>query len=315
MKKILPILALTATLAGCSQPHTEPLQPWDRSQVSIVTPTGAPALGFYGFVSSSNFATNTDPSLIVGMMNAGQKDVVVLPTNAGVSAIVNKNAPYKIATTITFGNFYVASLNNDDNGVMDANDTILLFQKNNVPDKLFHYVYGDDFNANIYYVSTVNDVAVAVRDGYFNDEQGNKHTPNYVLTAEPSLTALVSQNKVTKYADIQELYRQKTDNKEIFQASVFLKNTVDSEIGNGFLDTLKEDIDAAIRNSDVLLAGMNKSEDPSTVFGVAPQMAANVLKNGNGMGLGFKKAKDNKAAIDQFLTLFNINETDEGIYF
>ena len=44
-------------------------------------------------------------------------------------------------------------------------------------------------------------------------------------------------------------------------------------------------------------------------------MAENVLRNNNGMGLGFKLAKPNKEAIDNFLALFNIEETDEEIYF
>ena len=310
MKKSLLITTalLALTVTACNNNNSKA----DYSSLSIISPTGAPALGFYDFATYSNFVTNTDPTNIVAMMNAGQKDVIVLPTNAGVNAI-NKNAPYKIAATITFGNFYVASLNNDDNGVMDANDTILLFQKNNVPDKLFHYVYGADFDANIHYVTAVNDVATAVRDGYFLDAEGQRHTPNYVLTAEPSLTAMGSA--VTTYANIQEKYREKSGDKEIFQASVFIQNTVEAAKGEALLNKLESDINAAIKDSDKLLAGMNKAEAPASVFGVAPQMAANVLKNGNGMGLGFKKAKDNKAGIDQFLTLFNISETDEGIYF
>ena len=317
MKKSLIILTtlLAVSLSACNKTtnsNSSNVAP-DISSLSIISPQGAPALAFYDFASNGNFITNDNPQNIVAIMNAGQKDVIVLPTNAGVGAI-NKNAPYKLAATITFGNFYVASLNNDDNGVMDANDTILLFQQNNVPDKLFHYVYGNAFDNNIHYVAAVNDVAVAVRDGEFEDNRV-KYTPNYVLTAEPSLTALISQNKVTKYADIQEEYRKKSNSLEIFQASVFIKNDVDVAKGNAFLDKLKQDVEAAIADSNKLLEGMNKVEAAQTLFGVAPQMAANVLKNNNGMGLGFKKAKENKAAIDKFLTLFNIAETDEKIYF
>ena len=81
------------------------------------------------------------------------------------------------------------------------------------------------------------------------------------------------------------------------------------------LAKLKLDIEEAISDSNKLLEGMNKVESASTVFGVAPQMAANVLKKNNGMGLGFKKAIENKTAIDQFLSLFNIGETNEEIYY
>lgn len=315
MKKNLLIIGLLAlTITACNnQASNSNNGEVDFSSLSIVSPQGAPALAFYEFATSDNFVTNSDPTNIVPMMAAGQKDVIVLPTNAGVGNI-NKGAPYKLAATITFGNFYVASLNNDDNGVMDANDVILLFQQNNIPDKLFHYVYGNDLDNNIHYVTAVGDVAVAVRDGEFEDNKV-KYTPNYVLTAEPSLTTLISQYGVTKYADIQEEYRKKSENKEIFQASVFIKNSVDANVGNAFLSKLKNDIEAALADSNKLLEGMNKVEGAQALFGVPPQVAANVLKTNNGMGLGFKMAKENKAAIDSYLSVFNIKETDEKIYF
>ena len=46
-------------------------------------------------------------------------------------------------------------------GLVDADDKILLFQKGNVPDKIFHYVYGDAFDSSIYYVNAVSDAAIA----------------------------------------------------------------------------------------------------------------------------------------------------------
>ena len=73
------------------------------------------------------------------MMSAAQKDVIVLPTNVGVKTIETAQAPYKLAATITFGNFYIASLGNDDNGIMDA--TITSFYSKIMSDKLFHYIW------------------------------------------------------------------------------------------------------------------------------------------------------------------------------
>ena len=60
---------------------------------------------------------------------------------------------------------------------------------------------------------------------------------------------------------------------------------------------------------------MSKAEAAQEVYGVAPTMAESVLKKNNGMGLGFKYARDNKAGISTFLELFNIKDIDEGIYF
>ena len=308
-KKVLLTIGLVALcLTGCNKKTA------DISNLTIITPNGAPSLCFYDFATSDNFEINKDPQVIKSIMEAGQKDVVVLPTNVGVQSITKLNAPYKIAATITFGNFYVASLGNDDNGVMEATDTILLFQQNNVPDKLFHYVYGNELDAGIHYANAVSDVKDAVVNGFFVDKDtGTQMVPNYVLIAQPAFTAV--KNKVTEYANIQTEYRNKSNNKDIFQASVFIKNSVEKDVADAFLDKLDTDINNAFEDSNKMLEGMNKIEKPDVTFGVAPQMAANLLKANNAMGLGFKKAKDHKAEIDQFLSLFNIAETNEEIYF
>ena len=325
MKKyIFPLLLASLTLVACQQPSKESkpegssVAPnYDRTALSVVTPTGAPALAFYNYANLKNFETNSNPTNIVAMMAAGQKDVVVLPTNAGVQAIKGKDAPYQLAATITFGNFYIASLNNDENNEMDASDTILLFQQGNVPDKIFHYIYGDTFDANIHYVSAVSDAASALIAGQFVDaESGNNIVPNYVMVAEPVLTNVLSKkDTVTVYADMQAKYKEKSGNKDLFQASVFIKNNVEKELATSFLSSLKEDIEGAIANPSKLSAGMNKTEAAQEVFGVAPTMAENVLKKNNGMGLGFKNAKENKEGIENFLSIFGITGIDEKVYF
>lgn len=307
--KLLSLISLTVLLASCGGTT-------GKSKLSIVTPTGAPALAFYDYASASNFETNSVPTNIVAMMAGGQKDIVVLPTNAGMQAIIKNNVSYKIAATITFGNFYIVSMNNDDNNVMDAGDQILLFQQNNVPDKLFHYVYGNDLDAGIHYANAVSDAATAIMSGSFIDGD-DTIVPNYVLVAEPVLTNVLSKKQaVSVYANIQEKYKEKSGDKEIFQASVFVNNKTDRKEANSFLSSLKEDIEAAIAHPEKFSEGMNKAgETAQEVFGVVPSMAESVMRNNNGMGLGFKYAKDNKDGIANFLSLFNINEIPETVYF
>jgi len=323
MKKILlPLIIASTMLVACqnnnSESQSEEPAAYDRSSLTIVTPTGAPALAFYNYADLANFETNSTPSNIIAMMAASQKDVVVLPTNAGMQAITkNEPAPYKIAATITFGNFYIASLGNDADGIMNEGDTILLFQKNNVPDKIFHYVYGNDFDANIHYVSAVSDAAAACISGSFVDaDTGENVVPNYVMVAEPVLSNILSKkDNVTVYANIQEKYKEKSGDKELFQASVFVKASLEKELVTSFLSSLKEDIEGAIADPTLLSAGMSKASNAQELFGVAPAMAEAVLKKNNGMGLGFKYAKENKAAIENFLSLFNIDGSNEEVYF
>ena len=328
MKKILPLILTALAITACGTNNNSsssadgsagtPTVYYEPEMFSIVAPTGAPALAFYNYANRKNFETNSVPTNIVAMMSKGEKDVVVLPTNAGVQAIVNAKANYKLAATITFGNFYIASLKNDDNGVMDDNDTILLFQKNNVPDKIFHYIYGDTLNSALHYVSAVSDAASAIIGGKFTDsDSGLELVPNYVMVAEPVLTNVLSKkgDAVSVYANVQEEYKKKSNNAELFQASVFVSNKLEANKVPYFLNDLKKDIEEAIADPSKMSAGMSKAEAPQELFGVAPQMAESVLRKNNGMGLGFKLARDNKDAINTFLGIFGINNIDETIYF
>ena len=321
MKKYLSLIAVALVLTACNtNSSNQGTGEFDRTSLSIIAPTGAPALAFYNYSGSERFETNSNPAEgIIPQMVTGQKDVVVLPTNAGMQAILNKKAEYQIAATITFGNFYLISMNNDTNNTLDADDTILLFQKGNVPDKVFHYVYGDDYNSNIHYVSAVSDAAAAVNAGFFADaETGNNIVPNYVLLAQPVLTTVLNKNAdkgYAVYADMQAKYKEKSNNQALFQASVFVKKSLDRKVVTSFLDSLKADIDAAIKNPEVIQEALKDAQDAQTVYGIAPAMATTVTKNNNGMGLGFERAINNKEAVETFLKLFGIEGFDEEVYF
>ena len=321
MKKYISLIAVALVLTACNtNSSNQGTGEFDRTSLSIIAPTGAPALAFYNYSGSERFETNSNPAEgIIPQMVTGQKDVVVLPTNAGMQAILNKKAEYQIAATITFGNFYLISMNNDTNNTLDADDTILLFQKGNVPDKVFHYVYGDDYNSNIHYVSAVSDAAAAVNAGFFADaETGNNIVPNYVLLAQPVLTTVLNKNAdkgYAVYADMQAKYKEKSNNQALFQASVFVKKSLDRKVVTSFLDSLKADIDAAIKNPEVIQEALKDAQDAQTVYGIAPAMATTVTKNNNGMGLGFERAINNKEAVETFLKLFGIEGFDEEVYF
>ena len=81
-------------------------------------------------------------TIVSYLSSSSNKDVVIAPTNAGIAAI-NKGANYKLAATITFGNFFILSTGNDEDGVMNKGDKVLAFQEAGVPGKLFKYLYSD----------------------------------------------------------------------------------------------------------------------------------------------------------------------------
>ena len=323
MKKILSLVAVALCLAACSNQGSEGSNTngdYNRSSLSIICPTGAPALAFYKYANYENFETNSNPSEgIIPQMITGQKDVVVLPTNAGMQAILNRNAEYQIAATITFGNFFLISMNNDTNNTLDAGDTILLFQKGNVPDKVFHYVYGNEYDANIHYVSAVSDAAAAANAGFFADaETGTNIVPNYVMLAQPVLTTVLTNNAskgYSIYANMQTAYKEKSNDQALFQASVFIKKSVNRKTAVSFLASLKDDIDTAIKTPSVINETLKDVEGAQVMYGIAPAMATKVTEDNNGMGLGFERAINNKEAVEAFLKLFNIEGFNEEVYF
>lgn len=306
--KLLTLLTLTPMMIGCSHSY--------EHNLSIIAPTGAPAVAFYNYSQDALFETNADAATgIIPLMVNGSKDIVVLPTNAGIQAITKRGLNYQIAATITFGNLFVCSTGHDSNGIMGADDYIVLFQQGNLPDLMFHYVYGDAFNAGIHYVGTASDASKCLALGI--DLSNDNHPVDYVLLAEPAVsTVLVQKPERRVYANIQELYKEKSGGLEMFQASIFVNKNSDRNTIDSFLASLKDDIEKGLANQSLISEGLSKSSDPAKIYGVAPSIIPSVInENKNGLGLGYKVAKDNKAAIDNFLSIFGLESTNEAIYY
>lgn len=285
--------------------------------LSVAAPSGAPALGLYKHVSDSNLEINADPTNLVAYMTSGSKDVIILPTNAGVQAI-KKGANYLIASTITFGNFYIASTGNDIDQTLNEGDYVVLFQQNNVPDKLFHYVYSDIASSlDIHYVNAASDAASCIVTG--KNASDDNHEADYVLIAEPALSTALSKNtKASEYANIQELYKAKSGNKEITQASIFVNKNVEHNKAKTFLDDINKDINELVSDGNILDEYL-KDIDSLTLaakFGGNLEKLKAMMNNKNRVGLGYKNALENKEAIDSFLSMWPaIGETSEEIYF
>lgn len=312
MKKLVILAIPLLALSACGK-HV------DASNQNIVCPTGAPAFAFYKQCQNPNFETNSVPKNIVAMMTeTSNKDFVVIDTVSGVQAI-GKGAPYKLAASLTFGNFFIASTGNDEDGKMDAGDKIAIFGKGATPDLLFHYIYGTTYDSGIEYdgLSNVQDAAKCLITGK-NEATGS--SIDYVFIAQPVLlNALAKNSKAAVYANIQEKYQEKSGGKRLIQASLFIKNSADKSIAKQFMKDLESDVKAALKNPDVITEEINKvltTEESSALYGVNPELAVKAIKADNGLGLGYEKSYSIKADIDAFLKdIQGINETSEEIYY
>ena len=307
MKKVFLLSLIPLVLCGCGRKDK-------YKDLRFVVPTGAPAIAMSAFAEIKGFETVTDPSSIVPMMAAEQVDVAVLPTNVGVTAINAKKVPYKLLCTITFGNLYVASTGKDDNGVMDADDYIVSFQQGAVPDKIFHYVYGTQFDSALHYVSGAADAAKCLKTGKNLSDESKQ--VDYVLLAEPALTKVLETTPTASvYADLQALYKEKSEGLILTQASVFVRSALEEKAVKGAIyKTIEESVNQMIKKSSNITSYMEKVDDPATIFGVEPEYAVKTMDAGNKMGIGCKLASEIKDDINKFLTIFGVSEiADESI--
>ena len=297
---LLPFMALTA----CGKTNYQ-------LDLNIATPAGSPAIAFYKYLGDTeHLEVNSDANNVLAYFGADAKtikDVIVAPTNAGVAKI-KAGAPYKIAATVTFGNFFLLSTGKDDNEALDEGDKVLAFQENGVAGKLYKYLYSDK-TSNVTYVADAKAVNTAITDKDFDYE--------YVLLAQPVVTSVLSAHSDFKvFASLQVDYKTKTG-KEITQASIFIRDTAEKEKADKMLKAVKKDVEELLEKPSVFadaVEGLEEQVVTSKVTGKT-QLIVNLLTNNNALGMGFKYAKENKEAIDTFVKAIGMGETSEEIYY
>ena len=305
-KKLLLTLIPVMTLVACNKAAY-------KLELSVASPAGSPAIALYKYLADTDhLEVNSDANNVLAYFTSTEtsqkKDIIFAPTNAGIAAI-NKGANYKIAATVTFGNFYLISTGKDADETLNDGDKVLAFQQNGVAGKLFNYVYGDK-SLNVEYRSTAADVKneVLTQDVDFG----------YILLAQPVVSAVISAKEGFKvYANVQNDYKEKTGGKEITQASIFVRGDVDNKVASKFLNNVEKDVKELLNDPEVFLDAVKDMDDTTITAKVTAKKEAVVklLKNGNALGVGYKNALENKASIDAFIQSLGLKESNEEIYF
>lgn len=309
MKKIIiPILPLLM-LTNCG--GTDNL-----NELSILSPTGAPSLCFYSYANNEKFITTSNPQNgIIPMFIKGEYDVIVAPTQGGLNQIINQKVNYQIAATITFGNFYIISTGRDSDNEMNAGDKVLLFQENDLPGRIFNFLYGD-LNLWTYSVaSAALTKSVIENNGILKDETNIEF--DYIFTAEPVVTTTNS----TIFKNVQNDFNNKTDGKILTQASIFIKKNANRTKVLSFLNKIKSDVDKCLINPSIVqtsLEALGSPEAQQGKYGVSGAIAKKIIENGNKFSLGFQNAFDIKNDLQQFVDLFpnlNLGILNEEIFY
>ena len=325
MKKILTLLAILLLLCGCTsavkqEEKVEETAPEtvDLSALTMVSPKGAPVLAFYDEIGNENYSRVGADAINALWTGDHSPDILTVDLSSGIKAIGN-GAAYKLAAIVTFGNFYLGSTGSDEDEEMGADDKIVLFGgENALPNKIWHYLYGTEFDENLIYVADAQAAAGALASG--KDGEGNP--VDYVFLAQPALTGALKQNEKAKvYKDIQAEYTAKSG-LNMIQAAVFVNDRVDETVGNAFLDKMEKAINDAVENPELAKEGLSvySGDEASAQYGFNPDLVVNVLKQKaasgrNAMGLGFARAYEIKNDIDAFMEVLGANKTGEEIYF
>ena len=300
MKKIISLLLVVLLLAGCNEKKKDVV----GDALSIMCPSGAPALAFYGELDNLDVADAL--AIKTQLLTDNGPDIAVLPVNVAVS-LLNGNINYKMSSIITFGNFYLVDTSKDDDGVLSSDDNIVLFSQGSIPDLLFHFIYGDLYDKNISYLNSAADALREIVNPNSNAE--------YVMIAEPLLTVALEKNPNIKvHNSLRDLYYVRT-NKDLYQACILVKNGVDV---NDFLEKIENDINMLIDDPELLNKTIEANElDEEEAMAIFGNVDADIksIKNNNAVGIGYVNAYDNKEAIDEYLKLFGIEKSNEEIYY
>ncbi len=133
MKKLIVFLFSVALLTGCT-PTT------NSSELSVLCPTGAPALAFVDqyqeIVQNGTFdLVDGSDQLIAELSKTDSKyDVIVAPINTGTSLMTKDQTDYKLAAVVTWGNLYLVGTNKD---ALNSTGEIALFGNGTVPQKIY----------------------------------------------------------------------------------------------------------------------------------------------------------------------------------
>lgn len=307
--KSLILLSAACVAFGLTGCGNKPAVSYDS--LKVLAPTGAPAVAMSFLASNDNFETTSNPAQgLIPMFKTNTYDIIVAPTQGGLTQIVKQQANYKIAATITFGNFYIVATGKDNDGVLNEGDSVLIFQENDIPGKVFKYVYGDS-GLDVTAVAAVSDTKLVIENGgTLRIDESTVKEFDYVYTAQPVVAATNS----TIFANVQEAFKQKSGGKTITQASIFVNNNAEKEKVNAFLANAKNYIESVLTDpaklkTNIESVGSNAMQQDK--FGVPGAMANKVTTQNNGFSLGYKDAKSIKDEIQSFVNLLTNNALGE----
>ncbi len=216
MKRILTtwlFLLLLVSLAACQTTTVS------EYSLTLLVPVGSPQLATIQLKQQPHrytidYVNGPDP-LVAGFLSKTY-DAILAPTNLGAK-LYQSGSEYTLAAVVGFGNLYIVSKDTSFPSMNDLNGTeIILFGQNQTGDIIVQYLLKEfNINATITYVDSVQ----TAQSMLIADQS------KIILTAEPSLSALIAQLGELSILDLQDSYQQVSGNLSYPQVGLFVKKT------------------------------------------------------------------------------------------
>ncbi len=290
---VFAVIMLNKNDTKQSQPTTTD---FSDTEISLVSPSGAPALGLVSAIADPNIKLNyeiVDGADVLGAeFTANEKDLIIAPINVGVNMIKN-GAEYELLAVVSWGNLSIVGDRSTYNG------NIAAFSEAAVPGKVLEYVK-DEFNeeVTIDYYASVAEVAPLLSQGRYGA----------ALLAEPVKTKITNANEnLTVLYDIQELYEDKSGLDRYPQAAIFVSK-----------DAIADKTEAILNLTGIIQNGISAfNTDPSALKNTSVDITAlgfddiDLLVDAYPrMALDLVYGTDCVEEVKTFLALFDIEYTD-----
>lgn len=311
MKKFLKALLAVLLISGCAtskgnegEDIQEPSNDVVIEGYNVLVPTGAPALAVVNDIVNSEINTYTLTSgadmLTTELAKSDSEyDIIIAPINAGAKLIGLGKSQYKLAAVLTWGNLYLV-------GTDDAteDDAISAFGEAAVPGMVLKNIMTKSGMANeVTYYSAVTEAQAALLGG----------KTKLALLAEPAVTATIAKAKqngmnLSVKTDLQASWESIYGSYGYPQAAVFVKDEVyssNSASVENYLQTINDYI--TVKDMTLFEASVEAKIDE---IGVPSAQIA--VKSYDGQNISYNKAIDVKKEIDDFLSVFGVELTEDG---
>ncbi|MGM9948089.1 hypothetical protein [Floccifex sp.] len=287
-------LVLSLGLVACSSKEET------KEPVSILCPSGAPALALLGATNDENVSieyANADVLQAELSKTDGDYDIIVAPTNLGAK-LYQASQTYQLEAVLTWGNLYIV-------GPVDFDFTtgsLAAFGEQAVPQLVFNYCY-DTENLDVTYYSDVAQAQQALLTGQ----------TQCALLAMPVAQATIAKAKennmeLTILSDVQKVFKEKSGFKQegYPQASLFVKKDKIEKVSY-----VLDEISSFIENSDETAISDAIEAEGIENLGVPAKEIC--VKTWDKQNIRYVRANEVKDEIENFLSIFKIEVAEDLI--